>query len=908
MAPLRRSLCALLLALPFSAIAQTSVPATSRAAGGAAQTLRAVALSAAEAPRLDGRLDEAVWASAPKAADFVQRVPTPGAPSRERTEAAVLYADDALYVGFKCWVADPSTLVARLARRDAFVGSDRVSVSFDSYDDDRTGFVFGVTAAGVEQDLLLYNDTNEDSSWDAVWEGKTARFEDETGAGYTVEMRIPFSQLRYATGPGPEVWGIQFQRRIPATGEDVFWAPILPDVDGIVSRFGRLEGLDVQRAPRQVEILPYAVTQLNRAPGNPDNPFYAENDLQPNVGFDAKVGLSSNLTLTATVNPDFGQVEADPAVVNLSQYEVFFEERRPFFVEGVDIFNYGRTRTNNVSFRPTFFYSRRIGRSPVRGVRPDDVIAYVDSPTQTTIASAAKVSGKVGPWSVGLLDAVTLEENARYITADGDQLATPVEPLSNYLVGRVRRDFRQGGTVVGGIVTAANRSMGGDGFFDPITASSAYMGGVDFEHRFDQRRWSVSGVAAASSVNGSAAFVERLQNNPQRYYGRPDADYLDVDPSRTTLSGLYSELSVQRSVDGSWDASLTGNIATPGFEINDLGFQSRADIASLNYFVGRREPEPTWLRQYSIYHYGGMGTTFGGDLVNHYYGGGAYAELPNRWDANLGFNLGAPQRNDRLTRGGPIADRPSDVGVNASLYTDGSKAVSGGISGSWRTEFANDYAGAPLEYDRSIGLSLTAQPSDALSISIEPQYSRQFDNDQFVRALDAPEATRTFGRRYVFADIDQEAFSLGLRTNWTFTPDLSLQLYAEPFVLSGRYSNYKEFRQPGSFDFDVYGAARGSATPVTNEDGEITSFAIDPGDGGDAFEVGDVDFNFRSLRGNAVLRWEYRPGSTVFFVWQQLRNENAYYDGFGIGEEIGEVFRAPVENVFLIKASYWFGL
>src|SRR5690606_14975855 len=410
----------------------------------------ALRLDEGQRPHVDGVLDEAVWASAPLATDFVQRAPSPGQPATERTEVAVLYDDSALYVGFRCYVRDPATLVGRLARRDEFDSSDRVAVAFDSYDDDRTAFYFGVTAGNVEQDILMYNDNYEDASWDAVWDGKSARFDGADGAGYSVEMRIPFSQLRYRTGPGPETWGVQFQRRIPSTGEDVFWAPILPDMDGFVSRFGRLEGLDVERAPRQIELVPYALAQVTRAPGDAADPFYAENEVQPNVGFDAKVGLSSNLTLTATVNPDFGQVEADPAVVNLSAFETFFEERRPFFVEGVDIFDYGSTRTNNVSYRPTFFYSRRIGRSPSRGLDGDEAV-WLDSPEPTTIAAAGKVSGKVGPWSVGLLDAATLQEEARFIDEAGNELSTPVEPRANYLVGRVRRDFREGGTVVGGI-------------------------------------------------------------------------------------------------------------------------------------------------------------------------------------------------------------------------------------------------------------------------------------------------------------------------------------------------------------------------------------------------------------------------------------------------------------------------
>ena len=868
-------------------------------------TLRTLPLADAPAPRIDGVPDEAVWASAPRAGDFVQRIPAPGDPATERTEAAVLYGDDALYVAFWCYVRDPGTLVARLARRDEFVGSDRVAVAFDSYDDDRTAFYFGVTAGNVEQDILMFNDGDEDSSWDAVWEGASARFDGPDGAGYTVEMRIPFSQLRYRTGDGPEVWGIQFQRRMPTTGEDVFWAPILPDANGFVSQFGRLDGLDVQRAPRQIEIVPYALAQLTQAPGDAANPFYEENAFGPNVGFDARVGLSSNLTLTATVNPDFGQVEADPAVVNLSQFENFFEERRPFFVEGVDIFEYGGTRTNNVSFRPTFFYSRRIGRAPTRRLGGGD-IAYVDTPDQTPIATAAKVSGKIGPWSVGLLNAVTLEEEARYITVDGETLRTPVEPLSNYLVGRVRRDFRNGNTVVGGIVTNASRRMGADGFFDAITASSATLAGLDFEHRFADRTWSVSGVAATSVVNGSEAFITRLQQAPQRYFQRADADHLSVDPTRTVLAGGHTELSVQRSVENSWDASLTAAATTPGFDVNDLGFQNRADVASVNYFVGRRQSEAAPLRRYSVFHYGGYVSNFDGDLIGHYYGGGAYAQFQNQWSLNLNVNATGPQKNDRLTRGGPLAARPTDAGINVSLSTDQSRVVSGGVFGSLRSEFANDYDGAPPEYDRYVGAEVTVRPSNALSISVEPEMGWELDNDQFVDRIADP-AAALGGTRYVFADIRQVSFNLGLRADWTFTPDLTLQLFAQPFVTTGQFANLKEFRTPGEFDFDVYGVARGTVDEVV-EDGAVVAYDVDPGDGGAAFRLPNRDFNFRSLRGNAVLRWEWRPGSTLFAVWQQQRTQEARYDGFGIGEEIGEVFRAPVENVFLLKATYWFGL
>lgn len=864
-------------------------------------THTAIRIDATARPDVDGHLDEAIWADAPISTGFVQRGPDPGEPATERTEVAILYDEDALYVGFRCFVQDATTIIAPLARRDEFVTSDRVMVDIDSYNDDRTAFSFGVTAGGVEQDVLIYNDRDEDDSWDAVWDGKAARFE----GGYTVEYRIPFSQLRYAAGSGPTTWGIQFQRDIPTRGESSFWAPILPDVEGYVSRFGRLDGLRDLSAPRRIEILPYAASQLTRAPGDASNPFYSENDFSPRVGFDAKIGLSSNLTLTATVNPDFGQVEADPATVNLSAFETFFSERRPFFVEGVDIFDYGSTRTNNVSFRPTFFYSRRIGRRPQRGVGGNEIL-YVDAPQQSTIATAGKVSGKIGPWSIGLLNAVTLQENARYFDDASQQLSTPVEPLSNYFVGRFRRDFREGSTVVGGIVTAVNRRMGTDGLFDGIMPSSAYVSGLDFEHSFADRNWVVSGVYALSNVNGSSDIITSLQRRPQRYFQRPDADHLNVDETRTSLTGFHTETSLAKNT-GRWRGSLTGTMTTPGFEINDLGFQSRSDVMSMNYLWSYNQPEPSSLQYYEFWQYGGVGSNFGGDIVNHYYGGGGYFQFGNQWSINPGFNFNPGNVNDRLTRGGPLAELPRALSGNISFNTDSAKKISGGAFVSIRSELPNDYNGAQAEYDRYAGFFVRVRPSNAISITFEPEYGSEYDNDQFVTSFDDPVATNTFGRRYVFADIMQRSFNLGVRLNMTFTPELTLQLFARPFVTSGEYLNLKEFTTPGSFDFDIYGEDRGTVTPVT-ENGRVTEYMVNPGDGGNSFTLGNRDFNFRSLRGNAVLRWEWRPGSTLFFVWQQQREDFAPFDGFGVGEELGEVFRAPVENLFLIKATYWFGL
>ena len=882
--------CLLLIALLFLAPVAASAPDADDDPPPEPQ-VRAVRIDPVTSVALDGSLDEAAWATAEVATGFTQMRPNPGEPATQRTEAYVLYDDDALYVGFRCHDDNPEAIVRRLARRDDMNLSDKVLVGIDSYGDGRTAFAFGVNAAGVKYDFLIYNDTNEDTSWDAVWDVAVAPAED----GWTAEFRIPLSQLRFSTDQNVQTWGIEFQRDIARNDEKSFWAPILPDVDGVVSRFGKLDGMEGLVSPRRLEVQPYVASRLTREPGDAADPFYSPNDIAGSVGADLKYGLTSNLTLSATINPDFGQVEADPAVVNLSAFEVFFQERRPFFVEGVDIFEFGRTKAYTSVFRPTFFYSRRIGRSPQRRLGGD--IAYLDRPDQTTIASAAKLSGKVGPWSVGVLDAVTLEEQAQIFTTDGTQHSEAVEPLTNYAVGRVKRDFRDGNTVVGGLFTATNRSMSVSAFED-LVPSSAYVGGLDVEHSWGNRTWAVNGTLVGSYVNGSTEVIEGLQRAPQRYFQRPDADYLAVDPTRTSLSGGYGELAVART-SGKWRGSLTANLVSPGFEVNDLGFQSRADAYALSGIVlyNQNEPGVDWLRRWGGNVNWNVAYNGAGQVINGRINFNSNLQFSNLWGGGL-YVGGNPVEtyNDRLTRGGPIAKRPADLGFNTWIYSDSRKAVSGDTYVFFRTEFVEN-----PEYDANVGLSLTIRPSSALELQVNPEFSKQLDTDQYITSVDDEAAATTFGTRYVFGDIEQTSFSVGLRANWTFTPELTLQLYAQPFVTAGRYSGYKEFAAPDTYDFDVYGVDKGV---IAAGDGE---FFVDPGDGGELFTFGDPNFNFRSLRGSAVVRWEYRPGSTLFFVWQQQRDGFEEFGDFNFGRDFGAIFREEVQNIFLIKATYWLG-
>lgn len=855
---------------------------------GESQRPTVAALRAEQPPVIDGSLGDPVWSGAPVASGFIQRQPDPGAPASQETEARIVYDDDAVYVGVRLHDDRPDLIAAPLARRDASgISSDWMYVMIDSYHDRRTAFVFAVNPRGIQKDYTVYNDSDEDISWDPVWEVATSM----DAEGWTAEFRIPLGQLRF--DPDGEVWGLNLQRRVARTEEWTFWSPWPPNTAGYVSHFGTLTGIADLEPVRAMSIQPYARASVTRAPSDSGNPFYDENELGAAMGADLLVGLTAGLTLSGTLNPDFGQVEADPAEVNLSAFESFFSEKRPFFVERADVFRFGRVRSNLGIYSKEFFYSRRIGRAPRRTLN-DSGILFVDAPQQSPIIGAAKVTGKAGPWTIGVLDAVTGQAEAEYLRADGERGETPVEPRTNYFAGRVRRELREGASILGGMFTATNRASAGSAI-GSILASDAYLGGVDFEHAWADRSLFLSGYAAASRVQGSADAMTRLQTSPSRYYQRPDADHVDVDPDRTTLSGHMASLALQRR--GSWDLSLVFEEASPGFEMNDLGFQGRVDYRALGAFVGRLMPEPSGIfRNRSAYLFGASAWNFDGDQHLSFFGGGANASFRNLWNVGIEGNIQPPVTDDRLTRGGPVARTTTGWNVSSWLGTDPRRSLGAELHVS---------AGGNREgrSERSLGLTADWRPSTAVRLRLGPSISRISSPRQYVTAIPDELATGTFGQRYVFADIDRTTVALTTRLDWTFSPTLSLELYAEPFVAAGDYSRFKEFAEPGTARFSVYGEDIGV---VTEEDGLYT---VDPdGDAGASpFELSDPSFNVRSLRGNAVLRWEYLPGSTLFFVWQQERSERAPFGDFAFQRDAGEILDAPSTNVLLIKVTYWLG-
>ena len=892
------------------------------------RTLRAARASGAI--HVDGVLDESAWARVPAAGDFRQSWPDDRAPATERTEVRVLYDDDALYVGVRLYDSHPDSIASQLARRDASgIYSDWVHVVIDSYHDRRTAFRFSVNPKGVQKDVRHFDDTNEDLNWDAVWQVATA----VDSLGWVAEYRIPFSQLRFnrcgtvaepgSAGADPPraaggcTWGMNVQRDLARRGERSGWSYVPQNVNAYVSRMGDLEGIGGIPRPGRLEILPYVSSTLTRDTVQAGNPFYRRNAGALSAGADFKYGLTPGLTINGTINPDFGQVELDPAVVNLTQFENFFPERRPFFVEGADLFRFGDSRSyNNFGFGQ-FFYSRRIGRAPQRGLGEDDVrgdatagrtvvernVLFDDPPQTSTILGAAKLSGKTaGGWTVAVLDAVTARETAPFeqeLVTVGDAGDTtrllgrrraPVEPLTNYLVARTRRDLNGGRSVIGALVTAVNRRL--DDEFVPQLRSSAYSGGVDFDHTWADRGWSLSGFLAGSRINGDSLAITRAQESFVRYYQRPDADYLRVDSTRRSLSGYQGSLALTKTGGQHWIGSLALQTASPGFEVNDVGFQQSTDRRAVATYVEYRENSAgRRFRNYGVFAWTSHAYNFGGDNVFQALTAGVRGQLVNFWNVGAEYRYDPPYFRDRLTRGGVLMLNPAGWSASANVSSDARKPLIVGLN-------LFDREDATIAFDRQVGLSFDTRPTSFVRVVFEPTFVRVVSPFQWLDERAAPAMTATGGRREIFSDVTTTELSFPLRVNWTFTPRLSLEVVAQPLVSANHFYDFKQLRAARGYDFETFGRDVGT---ITGSDATGYTVSVD----GESIDVGPLDFTQRSLRGSAVVRWEYRPGSALFFVWQQTRDGAPSFGDFRPGRDVGAVFREKERNVFVVKGTWW---
>ena len=845
------------------------------------------------APHVDGRLDDAAWRQAETISDFVQKEPVEGAEPSVRTEVAILYDADAVYVGARMF-GDPSAIQAPLTRRDNGGGAEHLWVSLDTYFDRRTAYSFGVSAAGTRMDAYHPRDSenNRDSSWDPVWEAKV-RID---SLGWTAEMRIPFSQLRFNDRP-VQVWGMNLDRWIPARNEDIYWIPVPRNETGWSSRMGQLTGIESIRPPRRFELIPYVSGDAMAKSGrDPANPFTHAVDASGRAGGDLKMGLGPNLTLEGTVNSDFGQVEADPAEVNLSAFETFFGERRPFFTEGSQLLR---------GDGPGYFYSRRIGAAP-RGDADGD---FVDRPRSTTILGATKLSGRLASGlSVGGLAAVTAREYARtydsafvaydsvtgrFDTAAAARGSVEVAPPSAYGVLRGRQEFGPWTSTAGFILTAVRRDLARGEPLADVLAREAYSGGGDFNLRFRGGEYEVGGWAGFSYVAGDSLAMVRVQQSSARYFQRPDAGYLRLDSSRTSLFGYTAALRAARVSGRHWLWEVSGGLESPGLELNDIGQVRTADGVNVGASLRYRESRPGRVfRNYSVGIWNSAEWNFGWDAQAADTRVEAQATLTNYWNGRLRFDRRSRVQDERLTRGGPSMGRGR--GWSASFGISSNHSAPTRVS-------VNASTGRDELSGRSLGVSggLSFQPGTRWQVSLNPGYSRGVDPRQYFTTLDGGPAA-TYGRRYVFASIERSTLSAQLRLSYTFTPDLTLEAYAEPFATSGRYSDHGELAAPRSREIRRYDPVAGPVADSLRAAGTLRLRA-----GADTLDLWVNDFNVRSFRSNVVLRWEWRAGSTLYLVWQQNRSARTSSGALVRPGSIWDALSSPGDNFFAVKLSYW---
>jgi hypothetical protein len=850
----------------------------------------------ATAPVINGILDDEAWKSGDWAGDFTQNQPHDGLPASQRTEFKILSDDNYLYVAIKAYDTSLDSIVNRLTRRDEADG-DIVGVIFDSFHDLRTGFFFGVSAGGIKCDQKHTNDGRDiDISWDPNWWVKTSVNKE----GWVAEMKIPFSQVRFKNNSG-DIWGLDVIRVLYRKNETSFWQHIPIYGTGFTHLMGELTGLQ-QIKPRKIfDITPYGVAKAETFKKEPLNPFLDKGkSFGLNGGIDAKIGVTNNMTMDLAINPDFGQVEADPSEVNLTAYETFFKEKRPFFIEGSNITDFGLGLGSGAVGNDNLFYSRRIGRRPVSNFSLADS-EYADIPTSTRILGAAKLSGKSkNGLSLGFIESVTMLERAEiktYLPSEStyNTRYENVEPLTNYFVGRVQKDFKNGNTILGGILTGTNRDL--DVSLSDYMHKSAYTGGLDFTQYFKEKAWMFNFNVALSDVAGSKKAIQNTQESSARYYQRPDKNYAALDTNRTSLSGSGGRMKLMK-LSGHWILMSAITWKSPGFEINDLGYMRQADQISPVLWAHFQQLKSKGIyRNYYIESDIFSTWNFEGDNLGKGIDWNANINLKNFWNLLTGGNITTSALSTDILRGGPKMIIPGSISGRAGFTTDSRQKL-------MATFYINGISGFE-KYSKNFntGIDLIIKPTNYLSLTISPGFSKSFNELQYVTRT-------TYGNddRYIFASINRNTVSASLRVNLNFSPDLTLQYWGQPFIATGKYSNYKlitnQLADQYHDRFHLYTPDQISSDP--------DNYYIDENkDGINDYNFSKPDFNVQDFLSNLVLRWEYNPGSTLFLVWSQTRSGNNGSGNLAILNNLGNLFSSEdnkPHNVFLLKFSYRFGL
>jgi hypothetical protein len=833
-----------------------------------------------EKPKIDGVLDDACWLEGEWSGNYRQQLPAEGASPSQKTEIKVLYDDENIYVAIKAFDNEPDKIDRLMTRRDELNG-DIVGVNFDSYFDHRTGFEFNLTASGCKIDLMLLND-GWDTNWNAVWDGKAGQMD----SGWVAEMRIPLSQLRYSS-KDVQVWGMHSWRWINRNQEEDQWNLIPRDNAGMLYYFGELHGLNNLPKVRRIEFLPYVLGKVRTYEKEEGNPFADGTDPAASLGLDGKFGIGSNFTVDYTINPDFGQVEADPSELNLTAFETFYEEKRPFFMEGRNIFEMGIDENQ-------LFYSRRIGHAPT--YEPETGTGeYVRKPDYTTILGALKLSGKTEKGlSVGIMENLTAKEYAEISSPEGDSKMVS-EPLTNYFIGRIQQDINKSNTIIGGMLTSTYRNIDHD-YLNQMSRS-ALTGGIDFRHYIKNKTFYIDFKGLASQVTGEPEAITALQQESSRYYQRPDAPHLKLDTTLTSLAGHGGSFEFVKGANGKWRYGIGAHWSSPGLELNDMGFQNSADIFFEGQTVSYVENTPKGIfRSYEI----GISElnfwNFGGEFIQSEWELEAESQFENKWGLHAQVSRTGKALDVNLLRGGPGVYVYGKTEQDYFVNTDESKKISFGMG--YENQLSDDKVSNLHEFNTHLNWKIT--PS--FQVSPEFRFINSTNDYQYI-----PNSELEDQARYLLGRLNRKTYEFTFRLNYAITPDFTIQYYGSPYITMGQYSEFKSLEDPDTKDPDKVFRTYGPDELTCNADTRTYALSdgIDP-DPDLSFE--NPDFNFRELRSNLVARWEYRPGSVLYLVWTHDRTSFEDVTNDELGYNFKGLFNEHPENVFLIKFSYWFSL
>lgn len=841
------------------------------------QTKKVEAVRTETEINLDGKLDEKVWSQTRPANDFVVKDPIEGALPEETAEVRFVYDNDYLYIGCRMWRKEPEKIQSFIARRDNMGNSERIIISLDTYNDGATAYTFAITATGVRSDYFHASDDegDRDYNYDPIWSGKSHI----DSLGWTAELRLPFNQLRFNEAD-ELVWGININQYTPTNREDIYWVLIPKNSSGWSSKFGKLQGLRGIKQSKRIELTPYITAGLEYDTRSiPNDPYYNKWDKDLRYGVDFKMGLGPNITLDATVLPDFGQVEADPAVINLTEFETYFDEKRQFFIEGNNLFQNSQIN---------YYYSRRIGATSYYPSSSN----YSDMPNSSTLLAATKLTGRLGSGlSFGLMSCLTDSEFGYFRdSASAPEHKEIVQPLAFYNIFRIKQETDQQGSYFGLLITSVNRNNETNEL-KLYNNDAGYSGGVDWSLYFDDKTYLFEGNIGMSYVLGSTSRMIKLQRETTQNFQRPDASHLSVDSSANSLSGLVGHLGLSKIAGKHWLFGTKLLIETPELNLNDFGRLMHADEITPSFDIRYRENKPNnYFQAYSFTLSQLVRYNFAGEMMTSVSSFKTNLSFLNKSSLVIGVNATPINFSDTRTRGG------IKMAITPDLY--------------WWLYYSTDWS-KPFQFIASFdnSFSLTEKNYYDASVRFIYNYTRwKFDvlfnytfgrdDQQYIATLDGGNPD-TYFKRYLFGKLDKNSLSTSFKVNYSFTPDLTIECFAEPAFTDGKYLSYSELKNNKSYKMKEYGKAEGTTISFDNERNATIT------DGNETFSIERMDFFFKSLRSNIVLRWEYQSGCVLYAVWQFANQDYTNYWKTLSFNEYNSVFSNAGINNFMIKFSYW---